>query len=233
MIPVTVRLSMHSVVRLAVIALFAFAHGTDLHAENLGQHGQTYALDQDARESIKDVIRQKQKMGEVDQFWINYRAKTIEAIKHPTPLDVPSSYSQRTELRDLKFTFSSDIRDERGVVLVKKGTAVEPLRLQPLQSGMVFIDGRDQRQVDYAIALGRKQPMKIVLTAGSPFELRVRYQNANWWGGTKTIPFYYDQRKMIINSMARIYGVHLGSVPVALTQDRDQLRVQYGLGGPQ
>lgn len=215
--------------RIALL-IAALSLGTQLTAENLGQHGQTYVLDQDARETIKDALRAKQKTGELDRYWQSYRDKTIAAIKNPEPLGVATSYEKRSELRQLRYQFPSDVRDPNGTLLVKKGTVVEPLKLQPLRSGLIFIDGRDSRQVDFAISLGRRQPMKIVLTAGSPYALRVKYKDALWYGGTKTIPFYFDQRKMIINTMASTYGVNITSVPVILSQQGDSLSIEYGMG---
>lgn len=197
-------------------------------AEDLGAKGQLYPPDKDGREQMKDIIRQKQNSGEVDRYWRDYQAKTIDAIKNPTPLGIKSSYESRIELRELRFTIPQDYKDDKGQVVVKKGTVVEPLKIQPLTSGLIFIDGRDQRQIDYAIKRGRKEPLKIVLTAGSPYDLRVRYKDSNWWGG-KTIPFYFDQKKMIISSLQRLYGIDLNSVPVALTQRGDRLAIEYGV----
>jgi len=197
-------------------------------AEDLGVKGQTYAADKDGREQLKDIIREKQQSGEVDRFWKDYQAKTIDAIKHPAPLGIASSYVPRVELRDLRFTFSSDMKDERGRVVVKAGSVVEPLKVAPLTAGLIFIDGRDQAQVDYAIKRGRIEPLKIVLTAGSPFDLRVKYKNAEWWG-TKTIPFYFDQKKMIINNLKRLYGIDINSVPAVLTQKGAKLSIEFGV----
>lgn len=201
-------------------------------AENLGTHGQTYAIDRDGREQFKDVMRQKEKSGELDSFWKNYQSKTIDAIKHPAPLGIKSDYKVRAELRDLKFTFAKDIRDQRGQTLVRAGTVIEPLKIQPLVSGLIFIDGRDQRQIDYAIARGRKEPLKIVLTAGSPYDLRVKYKSSPWFGGTQTIPFYFDQRKMIITSLQRLYGIDVNSVPVVMSQRGEKLFIEFGMSKP-
>lgn len=197
-------------------------------AEDLGANGPIYTPDKDGREQMKDIVRKKQNSGEVDKYWRDYQAKTIDAIKNPAPLGIKSSYAPRLEMRELRFTIPQDYKNESGQVVVRKGTVVEPLKIQPLTSGLIFIDGRDQRQIDYAIMRGRKEPLKIVLTAGSPYDLRVRYKDANWWGG-KTIPFYFDQKKMIISSLQRLYGIDLNSVPVALTQRGDRLAVEYGV----
>lgn len=190
--------------------------------------GQVYPADRDGREQLKDLMRQKEKSGEIEKYWLDYRSKTIDAVKNPSPLGIRSNYLPRSELRDLRFTIPSDFVNEKGLVIAKKGTVIEPLKIQPLVSGLVFIDGRDQKQIDYAIKRGRAEPLKIVLTAGSPYDLRVKYKDAEWWGG-KTIPFYFDQRKMIISSLQRLYGIDVNSVPVTLTQRGDKLSIEYGI----
>ena len=197
-------------------------------AEDLGSKAKTFPIDRDGREQLKDVVRGKEASGELDQFWKTFQQRNIAAIKNPAPLGIKSDYKARTELRELKFVIPADYRDDRGQVIVKRGTIVEPLKVQPLTQGLIFIDGRDQRQIDYAIARGKAEPLKIVLTAGSPFDLRVKYKNADWRGG-KTIPFYFDQRKMIISSLNRLYGIDINSVPVALTQRGDKLQLEFGM----
>lgn len=198
-------------------------------AENLGRKGDVYQADRDGRDQLKDIVRKKQQTGEVDKFWRNFRDRNVDAIKNPAPLGVASRYGYRVEERELKFTFPQDVKNERNQVVVARGTVVEPLKIQPLTAGLIFIDGRDQKQVDYAIARGRKQPLKIVLTAGSPHDLRVKYKDHDWWGGTKTIPFYFDQRKMIIDQLQRLYGINISSVPATLYQRGDRLAIEFGV----
>ncbi len=198
-------------------------------AENLGQKAPAYAPDRDGREQLKDIIRKKQQTGEVDKFWNEFRDRNIAAIKNPAPLGIASRYNFRVEDFAPRFTFHQDIKDEKNQIVVKKGTVIEPLKIQPLTSGLMFIDGRDQRQIDYAISRGRQQSLKIVLTAGSPYELRVKYKGHDWWGGTKNIPFYFDQRKMIIDQLQRLYGINISSVPAVLYQRGERLAIEFGV----
>jgi len=210
---------------LALTLLFCSAFA---HSEYLGTTGQTYALDPDGREQLKDAVRRKQANGELDAYWRNYRDKVAEAIRHPAPLGVRSDYNNHSELHDLRFTLPQDYLNERGQVVARRGTVIEPLRIQPLRTGLIFIDGRDQKQIDYAILRGIKQPLKIVLTAGSPLELRFRYQKAHWRTGTG-IPFYFDQRKLIITNFQKLYGIAINSVPATLYQQGDKLAIDFGI----
>lgn len=89
----------------------------------------------------------------------------------------------RTELRELRFQIPQDYRDHTGKVIVRRGTVVEPLKVMPLTNGLLFIDGTDARQVEYAIRRSQSERLKIVLTAGSPYALRVKYAKVPWHGG--------------------------------------------------
>jgi conjugal transfer pilus assembly protein TraW len=214
-----------TICRLIVLLFLGAQHAL---AEDLGSKAAVFAIDRDGREQIKDVVRAKTKAGELGSFWKDLQQKNIAAIKNPSPLGIESKYTARSEIREMKFVVGTDFLDDKGRVVVKRGTVVEPLRVNPLTQGLIFIDGRDARQVAYAIARGRTEPLKIVLTAGSPFDLRVKYQNAPW-RGAKTIPFYFDQRKMIINSLNRLYGIDINSVPVTLTQRGTRIQIDYGI----
>ena len=241
---------MHALRVLAAVVATSLATLTShVRAEELGSKAQTFRLDPDAREEFKNVIRRKQRSGELDSFWKSYRDKTVEAIKHPAPLGVRSDYTRRVETRPVRFVIPADYRDERGNVVVRKGTVVESLKFLPLSTGLIFIDGRDPAQVDYAIARGRTTPLKIVLTGGSPFELRVKYQHATWPsaqgislaagpgilsgitpGAGQGIPFYFDQRRIIIDTLRRLYGIDVSSVPAVLTQYGTGARLEFGIG---
>jgi conjugal transfer pilus assembly protein TraW len=197
-------------------------------AEDLGVRGKIAAPDRDGREQMKDVVRQKAASGELASFWNDYRSKVIESIKHPAPLGVPSDTRFRAELHELRFVLQQDYHDQAGRVVVPRGTVIEPLKIQPLATGLIFIDGRDEAQIQYALAAARRERLKIVLTAGSPYDLRVRFRDM-MWNGVPTIPFYFDQRKLIITQLQRLYGIQLRSVPAKLTQQGSRLQIEFGI----
>lgn len=210
---------------IALLFLFTCAAS---HGEDLGARGQTYQIDPDARNQIKGILQKKQASGEIDRYWRDYQAKNIAAIKNPKPLGIASSYTARVETFDPTFTLPSDIRGAKGELVAKKGTVIKPLQIQPLAYALLFIDGRDQRQVDYAVAKSHQAPTKIVLTAGSPYLLRKRYQNETWQG-SKTLPFYFDQKKMILTQLEQLYHINIQTVPALLTQNGTRLQAQFGI----
>ena len=197
------------------------------YAEDLGVYGKTVEIDADGRDQLKKIIRKKQESGELTKYWKEFKEKSIEAIKNPKSLGLGTSFTYRVEEHELKFIFPRPILDDKKRVVVPSGAVMEPLKFSTMKSGLIFIDGRDQRQVDYAIGIGKKEPMKIVLTAGSPYELRLRYQE-EFWNGSKTIPFYFDQKKIIINSLRNWYGIKVDTVPVVLRQVGTKLSMEFG-----
>jgi conjugal transfer pilus assembly protein TraW len=83
--------------------------------------------------------------------------------------------------------------------------------------------------VAWAIHCGQASPLKIVLTAGSALELREKYRDVAW-RGEKGVPFYFDQRGLVLSSLSRYYGIEIRSVPVRMTQQSNGLRLDYGMG---
>jgi conjugal transfer pilus assembly protein TraW len=198
------------------------------YAEDLGRVAPTYPLDQDARGVIKEILKNKESSGELDKFWRDYRDKTIAAIREPRSLGLPVDLRERSETVDLKFVLPNDFRDTAGHVIAKRGTVIKPLERTPLKWGYIFIDGEDEKQVQYAVKKTRQMPLKIILTAGSPLSLREKFKQQSWMGG-KTIPFYFDQRSAVINSLRTYYGIDISSVPVLISQEGSKLRLDWGL----
>jgi len=213
----------------AIATLFVSASSV---AEDLGVKAGTYLPDPDGRDQLKNQVRAKQDSGEVDRFWQHYREQVLNAIRHPAPLPVRTVYAPTSEFHSVAFTLPNNFVDQNGKVVAHKGQVIEPLAISPLTSTLLFIDGRDPQQVQWAVRRGQVTRAKIVLTAGSPIELRDRYRNTPWSSGAG-VPFYFDQREIIIDTLARMYGIQLASVPAALSQEGKGLRIAYGLGAPQ
>ena len=78
-------------------------------------------------------------------------------------------------------TVARDIRTADGTLIAAAGTRVNPLERTALARDLVFVDGR--REAEIAWALSHERPAKIVLLAGRPLELMRRHRRA----------FFFDQ----------------------------------------
>lgn len=209
-----------------LLALFSLC----AQADDLGTKAATYTPDADGRDQFKAVVRRKAANGELQRFWEQYRARTLEAIEHPAPLPIASSYAPRSVVKPAAFTLPADYRDHTGRVIARKGTVIEPLKRQPLSQALLFIDGRDATQVAYAVRQAQAMPLKVVLTGGSAVELRRQYRNTAV-RGTVGIPFYWDQKAAVTNGLKRLYGIEIQSVPALLSQQGSGLRIDFGMTG--
>lgn len=71
-------------------------------------------------------------------------------------------------------------------MIVTTGTRVNPLDTVSLRHPLVFLDGDDKSQIDWALARFGGQAAKLILTAGAPLELMKVRQHRFWFdqGGT-------------------------------------------------
>ena len=67
------------------------------------------------------------------------------------------------------------------MLIAVAGSCIDPFAHAPLTRDLLFIDGRRDAEVAWALAHGR--PAKIVLLAGRPLELMRRHRR----------PFFFDQ----------------------------------------
>ncbi len=105
---------------------------------------------------------------------------------------------------DPAYIADNDIKDAEGNTIVKKGTIVRPSDYTPL-GRYVFINGNDEKEVNYAISL---KPKQIILVSGNPVNLSKKYK----------MPFYVADDSLV-------YGLSLAKTPSIIEQDGRLIRV--------
>lgn len=82
---------------------------------------------------------------------------------------------------DPTYTYAETVKDHLGNVLVPAGTKINPLDYTPLSKAIIFIDGRDPKQLAYAKQRTEEHPRdKVILVAGSFLKLNRE------WGAQST-----------------------------------------------
>lgn len=197
-------------------ALYALVIATQVglaHAEDLGVIGKTYDIvERDLIEAMKDKLRQMEKTGELAKKQDEYKNRVMSGIEHPRPIPgIQATETANTHYYDPSIVTDRDIADATGKILYPCGTRVNPLDYIGWNKYLLFVDGRDQKQLDLTkrITAASDRPVKLVLVAGEPLNLMRRWKTQ----------VYYDQGGILTRRFA------ITRVPAMVRQEGRRLRI--------
>ena len=178
-------------------------------AKDLGVRGATWPVaEPDLLEEIEARLLEMERSGALARFEDEARARGRRRLHEPEPVPgIAPAREERSRLFDPGITVSRDILTADGAVIAAAGTRVNPLEGTTLAHDLLFVDGR--REAEIAWALAHAKPAKIVLLAGRPLELMRRHGR----------PFFFDQG----GRLAARFG--LGFTPSLVAQDGMRLRI--------
>ncbi len=193
---------------LAAVLLFAAALPGAVSAKDLGVRGATWPVaEPDLLAQIEVRLIEMERSGALVRLEDEARASARRMLEEPNPVPgIAPAREERSRLFDPAITVARDIRTPDGVLIAAAGTRVNPLERIVLARDLLFVDGR--REAEIAWALSHDRPAKIVLLAGRPLDLMRRHRRA----------FYFDQG----GRLAARFGLRL--TPVLVAQDGAQLR---------
>jgi conjugal transfer pilus assembly protein TraW len=179
-------------------------------AKDLGQHGTVYPVIED---NLLDVMVQRvehmQKTGELRMKQNEMIASVEKQIYQPLPVfGLNSSEKERVSYIELSTILEKPILDKNGKVLIAKGTRINPLDLIDFTSSLYFIDGNDDKQIEWAIDEGGKNAI-ILLVDGSVIDLMKLYD----------AKFYFDQDGTLIKKLG------IKQIPAKVEPFGDMLKV--------
>ena len=152
------------------------------HAKDLGVRGATWGIaEPDLLEEIEARLLEMQRSGELARFEAEARERARRTLEEPPPVPgIAPATRGRSRLFDPAIVVERDIRTPDGVLIAAAGTRIDPLERMPLTRDLLFVDGR--REAEVAWALSHDRPAKIVLLAGRPLDLMRRHGR----------PFFFD-----------------------------------------
>ena len=182
-------------------------------AADLGTIGPVYPIHEP---HLLDVIRtrlqEKERSGELKRFEEQARERAANAVRQPTPVaGIKTTETARTFYYDPTLTLDRNVVDDRGNLLFAADTRTNPLEIVSLSKHLLFLDGRDKRQVQRARELiafygGRVKP---ILVAGSYLDLMKAWRT----------PVYYDQQGVLTRRLG------IKQVPAIVSQEGRRLRI--------
>ena len=154
-------------------------------ARDYGQHGTVWpVIEPDLLAQIHARLLQLEASGETARLNADLKRRTIAKVNRPAPVaGIGLASGVRRWSFDPTITVDTDIKDDKGRTVIARGTRVNPLDTVPLRSPLVFLNGDDKAQIDWALARFGKSPAKFILVSGAPLELMKGRQRR----------FYFDQ----------------------------------------
>ena len=180
-------------------------------ARDYGQHGAVWpVIEPDLLAQIHARLLHLEANGETAKLGEELKRRTIARVNRPTPVaGIGLASVVRRWSFDPTITVDADIKDDKGRTIIARGTRVNPLDTVPLRAPLVFLDGDDQRQIDWALARYGRTPAKFILVGGAPLELMKAKQRR----------FYFDQGGKLTERFS------IRAVPAVVEQQGRQLLV--------
>jgi conjugal transfer pilus assembly protein TraW len=159
-----------------ILILTVFCNST--FAKDFGSPVNSHDIaETDALEMIKNKLSQMEESGEIKKLQKKWQENAIKSANRPKDATDIIKTRSKTFIRyyDPSITVTDDLKDHNGLIFAKKGTKINPFDKLPFdyQPIMIFIDGDDKNQVNYAVNLFNKQDsqLKIILIRGNVIDL--------------------------------------------------------------
>jgi conjugal transfer pilus assembly protein TraW len=167
--------------------------GNSLQAKNLGAYGTIYEIkEQDALEWVAQKLEQMQMSGELKKQQVIMQNKSRAKILRPTKVkNLKRTTIPRAILHDLTLVLPQDIVDAQGKLIYAKGTKINPLTYTKSKKILLFLDGDDPEQVNWALNEHQQRGdlAKLVLVNGPVIDLMQQNE----------VRFYFDQSGRLVH----------------------------------
>ena len=196
-------------------AAFFMAAASPALAGDLGTHGQTFDIaERDILEMISEQLKRAEASGRMGQLQDEFKRRVQAKVERPNPVPgLVRTVEPRSWLFDPSLIVPQDFSDHRGRVFARAGQRINPLeRLPGFDRVLIFLDGDDAAQVDWAVGQlreGGEHRVRLILTKGAPMELMRR----------RRVQFYFDQEA----KLSTHFGIR--QVPARVEKDGDKLRI--------
>lgn len=182
-----------------------------LFARDHGQMGEAFPIiEDDLLATIEAKLRQLEKSGRIEELQETMREQAVKSVRRPRPVEgLGAATRQRSWLFDPSIVIENDLTDDKGNRIAARGQRVNPMAFVQLTQDLVFVDGTDKAQLDWAVARWPQLKAKIIFVDGSPFDMMKPYQRR----------FYFDQGGQLVSR----FGIR--NTPAIVKAEGEMLRV--------
>ena len=183
-------------------------------ALDLGVQGSVYEIKEEgALMMIEQKLLHLEQSGEIARQQDALKKQALKSITQPKAVaGLKATAHPRTFEINLTVTVPFDIKDDEGNLIQPKGKHLNPLSVFGSRKSLLFLDGEDDKQIQWALSQYQDNPesIKLVLVNGSPLDLMEQH----------SIPFYFDQEGRLSQYF------RLEQVPAKVYQHQDKLKVE-------
>lgn len=144
-------------------------------ARHLGKYGSSFQIEEpDFLTSVETKLRHLEVSGEIAKINNEYQDKIKSAIQRPSPVQgIEKATTTSTRKYNPTHYLEEDIKttdsNNQEQILYTKGTAINPLDYKPFENSLLFIDGDDKAQEEYARSISKHDAsLLIILVNGKP-----------------------------------------------------------------
>ncbi|MBJ7499651.1 MAG: type-F conjugative transfer system protein TraW [Sphingopyxis sp.] len=196
---------------LAASTVIALSGLSSSQARDFGVLGQSFPIiEPDFLATIEARLRHLERTGGIAKANAEFARRAEKSIRRPKAV---AGIGLATEARSWTFdpaiTVERDVRDHKGNLIAARGARVNPLDFVTVRQDLVFVDGDDVDQMDWAARRYDDAAAKIILVSGSPIDAM----------SARKRRYYFDQEGRLTGR----FGIR--HVPAIVTQDGKAMRV--------
>jgi conjugal transfer pilus assembly protein TraW len=180
-----------------------------LFAHDLGCFGETFSIQE---QNMIEVIQKKLKKTSLEKHQKIIQERIKKSIERPKyNKEIVTTKIKRTFIFEPSVVVSKDLKDHSGKVFIARGTKINPLHIRSLTKPLLFINGDEEDQREWAQnKLKKNRLAKIILIKGEPLKLMKKWRKA----------IYFDQQGLLVKKLG------IRHVPAFVTQKDDVLEIQ-------
>lgn len=166
------RLSIKSI---CLLTLFLGVLSFSASAQVLGTYGTTYQI---AEKDMEEYLKEKAAKVDIEALKRKSEKNINDTLRKGPGLNLPIATKNRTFYVDPSIELAEDIRDDKGKVLIPKGTKANPADHVKMTKTYLFIDGRNEKQIEYAAKMITKKYgyVVVILTDGDILNLFKKFE---------------------------------------------------------
>ena len=195
----------------ALVILCSLTLSSAGQASDHGVVGQTFpVIETDLLSVIEQRLQNLQASGGIDRMNAEFARRAEAKVRRPTPVaGITPATQARVWAFDPTIVIEKDVTDQKGNYVARAGTSVNPLDFVAMHQALVFVDGDDKAQMEWATSQYSDLKAKIILVSGSPIEEMTARKRR----------FYFDQEGRLTGK----FGVR--HTPAVAEQDGKVIKV--------